>query len=101
MVFPHDGGAALATARRATQCARSCAILSVGSAWRYRAVNRRELIALLGGAAAAWPFATRAQQATKIQRIGSLRYGAAAANADRVEALRAGLRLLGYVEGTN
>jgi ABC-type uncharacterized transport system substrate-binding protein len=64
-------------------------------------MSRREFIALLGGAATTWPLTARAQQATKVPRIGSLRYGAAAANADRVEALRAGLRLLGYVEGTN
>ncbi len=44
---------------------------------------------------------TRAQQAAKVWRIGYLGFGTAAAFANRVEALRAGLRALGYIEGTN
>jgi ABC-type uncharacterized transport system substrate-binding protein len=63
-------------------------------------MKRREFITLLGGAAA-WPLAARAQQAVKVARIGYLRHGTAAANADRVEALRAGLRHFDYVEGKN
>jgi putative tryptophan/tyrosine transport system substrate-binding protein len=64
-------------------------------------VNRRAFITLLGGAATVWPLAARAQQAGKVPQIGFLRFGPASASAGRVEALRAGLRQLGYVEGKN
>ena len=53
----------------------------------------------LGAAAVAWPLRLQAQQPSGIPRIGFLRFGPAAANAGRVEALRAGLRQLGYIEG--
>ena len=63
-------------------------------------MQRRAFITLLGGAAAAgaWPVDACAQHPA---RIGVLGFGTAAATADRVEALRAGLRDLGYVEGKN
>jgi len=64
-------------------------------------VRRREFIALVGGASVAWPVAIGAQQPARMTRIGYLGFGTAAATADRVEALRAGLRDLGYLEGKN
>jgi putative ABC transport system substrate-binding protein len=64
-------------------------------------MRRREFIRLIGGAAVAWPLAARAQQPEKIAKIGYLDLGPASVRVDRVEALRAGLRDLGYVEGKN
>jgi putative tryptophan/tyrosine transport system substrate-binding protein len=65
-------------------------------------MRRRELTLLLGGTALiAWPLVVRAQQASKVWRIGYLRFSTAAGSADVVEALRAGLHALGYVEGKN
>jgi putative ABC transport system substrate-binding protein len=63
-------------------------------------VKRREFIALLGGAAAAWPRAARAQQPEpgKLPRIGILS-PAASETAATLTAFREGIRNLGYVEG--
>jgi ABC-type uncharacterized transport system substrate-binding protein len=63
-------------------------------------MRRREFITLLGGAAVC-PRGACAQQPAKVARIGYLGLGTAAGIADRAEALRAGLRDLGYVEGKN
>jgi putative ABC transport system substrate-binding protein len=60
-------------------------------------MRRREFITLLCGAAV-WPLVTRAQQHAKVPRIGFL---GLAPEFSGVEALRVGLRDLGYVEGTN
>jgi putative ABC transport system substrate-binding protein len=64
-------------------------------------VNRRHFITLLGGAAAAWPLAVRAQQAQKVARIGFLGSTFASPWKSRVEAFQSGLHDLGYVEGKN
>jgi putative tryptophan/tyrosine transport system substrate-binding protein len=61
-------------------------------------VRRREFITLLGGAAA-WPLAARAQQ--RARRIGMLETIPPQANAANFDALRKGLRELGYDEGRN
>src|SRR5437016_7563066 len=58
-------------------------------------IKRREFITLLGGAAATWPLATRAQQPGKIPRIGIID------DAPRWNGFRHGLRDLGYLEGQN
>ena len=61
-------------------------------------MNRREFISLLGGTAAAWPLAARAQQAT-VALVGLL---AGAQLDDRqLSAVRQGLKEAGYVEGRN
>ena len=62
-------------------------------------IGRREFISLLGGAAAAWPLAARAQPSRKVPRIGVLLPGTAASFALRTKAFLEGLRDLGYVEG--
>jgi putative tryptophan/tyrosine transport system substrate-binding protein len=64
-------------------------------------VRRRDFIRFICVAAVARPLAARGQQPEKIAKIGYLDVGPASARAGRVEALRAGLRDLGYVEGRN
>src|SRR5262245_43725240 len=64
-------------------------------------VRRRELIALLGGAAAlAWPQAARGQQPT-IPVVGFLNWGSARLSGRLVAAFRVGLAEAGYVEPKN
>jgi putative ABC transport system substrate-binding protein len=60
-------------------------------------MKRREFIKVLGGAAAAWPLAVRAQQ--KPSSIGFMASGAADTSAPLIAAVRQGLRENGLVEG--
>jgi putative ABC transport system substrate-binding protein len=63
-------------------------------------IGRREFIALLGGAAAVWPIAARAQQPT-IPVIGFLSSSTPDAFADNLRGFHQGLKDGGYVEGEN
>jgi putative tryptophan/tyrosine transport system substrate-binding protein len=63
-------------------------------------MRRRELLSLLGGAAAAWPLAARAQQAARLPRLGVLLLSTPQAD-PQMETARRALRDLGYVEGQN
>jgi putative tryptophan/tyrosine transport system substrate-binding protein len=62
--------------------------------------NRREFITLLGGAAAAWPRAARAQQAGKLPTIGFLVSGTPASHGQWVAAFVQRLRELGWIDRT-
>src|SRR5437868_1985899 len=66
-------------------------------------LNRREFIVLLGGTAASWPPAARAQQPGRTRRIGAL-MAMAADDPEvpvRVAALAQGLQQLGWTVGSN
>jgi putative ABC transport system substrate-binding protein len=70
---------------------------------RFNYLRRRDLIKLLGGGAAAWPFTASAQQSNRAHRIGVL-MGIADSDPEanlRAEALRKGLHELGWTENLN
>ena len=62
--------------------------------------TRRELITLLGGVAAGWPMAARAQQSTT-PVIGFVQTGPQGATAHMTAAFHRGLKEAGYIEGQN
>jgi putative ABC transport system substrate-binding protein len=61
-------------------------------------MRRRQFITFIGGAAAAWPLAARAQT-TKVARVGFFRQ--AGPHDKQFDAFRDGLRAAGYIEGQN
>jgi putative ABC transport system substrate-binding protein len=62
-------------------------------------LKRREFIMLVGGAAAGWPLAARAQQPVPV--IGFLHSGSLGERIHLLTGLREGLRARGYLEGQN
>ena len=66
-------------------------------------IERRKFLATLGGAAAAWPIAARAQQGERMRRIGVLMGGAGRDPVEhaRLAAFLDGLRQLGWTDGRN
>jgi ABC-type uncharacterized transport system substrate-binding protein len=64
-------------------------------------LSRRRFLRAMTMTALAAPFAAEAQQDRKVRRIGYLDQGSASANQPYLEALRQGLRDLGWIEGQN
>src|SRR5215472_2841431 len=66
-------------------------------------LQRREFITLLGGAAAAWPLAARAQQGERMRRIGALMLFAEGDQETKawLTAFQEGLQQLGWAQGRN
>ena len=64
-------------------------------------MRRREFITLLGGVAASWPFAVRAQQPERVRRVGVLMAVADPSAQSYVTAFRDALTKLGWAEGSN
>jgi putative ABC transport system substrate-binding protein len=64
-------------------------------------IQRREFITLLGGAAAVWPLAARAQQPAKVPTIGVLGSATPAAQGQWWAGFVERLRVLGWIEGRN
>jgi putative tryptophan/tyrosine transport system substrate-binding protein len=65
-------------------------------------MRRREFITLLGGAAAAWPLAARAQQPERMRRVGVLMGSTNDAEGQaRITAFRQGMQAQGWIEGSS
>jgi putative ABC transport system substrate-binding protein len=65
----------------------------------FNQLHRRKFVTLLGGAAAAWPLAARAQQSAKLPTIGFLGQSTPVIESRRLAAFLKRLRELGWIEG--
>jgi putative ABC transport system substrate-binding protein len=80
-----------------------CQVLGIAQSWSLGQMRRREFITLLGGAAAGWPLAARAQRSERVRRIGVLN---SLAEDDPESVARRGafeqaLKELGWINGDN
>jgi ABC-type uncharacterized transport system substrate-binding protein len=64
-------------------------------------MRRRNFLAIVGGAAVAWPLAALAQNSAKVPRVGYLGYSAAGLEQHLLTTFEKGLADVGYVEGKN
>ena len=65
-------------------------------------MRRREFVTLLGGTAAAWPLAARAQQAERVRRVGVLSFAAESdPSSQLIRRMAAEFEKLGWIEGRN
>src|SRR5262249_56650930 len=78
---------------------QGCAADAARPRRRGNRMKRRDFITLLGGAAAAWPLAARAQQRSRLPTIGFLGAGTPSVEGQRVAAFVQRLRELGWIDG--
>src|SRR5580765_3950222 len=73
----------------------------LGQQMQFDRLNRRGFVTLLGGGAAAWPLAARAQQPGKLPTIGFLGANTPSVQSQWTAAFVQRLRELGWIEGRN